>query len=108
MGCKPEIRKNFMKACHLLQASSEIIGKNRHCSGVTGMTKSTQHGMMAAPRQLSIDEVIAQLDDPTLAVLDTRADRAGFMKTHLPGSLYAPPKAVSAILRAAISDRTKA
>jgi hydroxyacylglutathione hydrolase len=54
------------------------------------MTKSIQHGMMAAPRQLSIDEVIGQLDDPALAVLDTRADRAAFMKTHLPGSLYAP------------------
>jgi hydroxyacylglutathione hydrolase len=47
---------------------------------------------MPEPRQLTIDEVIGQLDDPILVVLDTRADRAAFMKAHLPGSLYAPAK----------------
>ena len=47
---------------------------------------------MPEPRQLTIDEVIGQLDDPTLVVLDTRADRAAFMKAHLRGSLYAPAK----------------
>src|SRR5260370_9389365 len=50
-------------------------------------------GRMPEPRQLSIDEVIGQLDDPNLVVLDTRADRAAFMKAHLRGSLYAPAKA---------------
>src|SRR5260221_2928343 len=49
-------------------------------------------GSMAEPRQLTIDEVIGQLDDPNLVVLDTRADRAAFMKAHLRGSLYAPAK----------------
>jgi hydroxyacylglutathione hydrolase len=43
-------------------------------------------------RQLTVDEVVAQLDDPTLAVLDARADRGAFMKAHLRGSLYAPAK----------------
>src|SRR5260370_39465975 len=49
-------------------------------------------GRMPEPRQLSIDEVIGQLDDPNLVLLDTRADRAAFMKAHLRGSLYAPAK----------------
>jgi len=49
-------------------------------------------GRMPEPRQLSIDELIVQLDDPTLVVLDMRADRAAFMKAHLHGSLYAPAK----------------
>jgi hydroxyacylglutathione hydrolase len=47
-------------------------------------------GGIPRPRQLTIEKVIARLDDPTLAVLDTRADRAAFMKGHLRGSLYAP------------------
>jgi len=37
-------------------------------------------GRMREPREVSIDEVIGRLDDPTLVVLDTRADRAAFMK----------------------------
>jgi hydroxyacylglutathione hydrolase len=49
-------------------------------------------GGVPQPRQLTIEEVIARLDDPTLAVLDTRADRAAFMKAHLRGSLYSPAK----------------
>jgi hydroxyacylglutathione hydrolase len=49
-------------------------------------------GRMPEPRQLTIDEVIGQLDDLTLVVLDTRADRAAFMKAHLRCSLYAPAK----------------
>jgi hydroxyacylglutathione hydrolase len=49
-------------------------------------------GRMPEPRQLTIDDVIGLLDDPTLVVLDTRADRAAFMKAHLRGSLYAPAK----------------
>jgi hydroxyacylglutathione hydrolase len=44
------------------------------------------------PRQLTIDEITGVLDDPNLVVLDTRADRAAFMKAHLRGSLYAPAK----------------
>jgi hydroxyacylglutathione hydrolase len=44
------------------------------------------------PRQLTIDEITGLLDDPNLVVLDTRADRAAFMKAHLRGSLYAPAK----------------
>jgi hypothetical protein len=36
-----EIKKNLMKARHFLQVSSEIIGKHRHRSDVTGMTSST-------------------------------------------------------------------
>jgi hypothetical protein len=35
-----EIKKNLMKARHFLQVSSEIIGKHRHRSDVTGMTSS--------------------------------------------------------------------
>src|SRR5258707_14812108 len=49
-------------------------------------------GRMPEPRQLSIDEVIGQLDDPNLVGLDTRADRTAFMNAHLRGSLYAPAK----------------
>jgi hydroxyacylglutathione hydrolase len=49
-------------------------------------------GRMPEPHPLTIDEVIGQLDDPTLVVLDTRANRAAFMKAHLRGSLYAPAK----------------
>ena len=41
MPYKPEIKKNFMKAWHFLQVSSEIIAKHRHRSDVTGMTIST-------------------------------------------------------------------
>src|SRR5260370_1291471 len=49
-------------------------------------------GKMPEPRRLTIDEVTEQLDNPNLVVLDTRADRAAFMKAHLRGSLYAPAK----------------
>ena len=49
-------------------------------------------GKLPTPRQLIIDEVTGQLDHPNLVVLDTRADRAAFMKAHLRGSLYAPAK----------------
>jgi hypothetical protein len=49
-------------------------------------------GRMPELRQLTIDDVIGLLDDPTLVVLDTRADRAAFMKAHLRGSPYAPAK----------------
>jgi hydroxyacylglutathione hydrolase len=49
-------------------------------------------GKLPEPPQLTIDEVTGQLDNPNLVVLDTRADRAGFMKAHLRGSLYAPAK----------------
>ena len=47
---------------------------------------------MLEPRQLTIDDVIGLLEDPTLVVLDTRADRAAFMKAPLRGSLYVPAK----------------
>lgn len=49
-------------------------------------------GWISKPRELTIDDVIGLLVDPTLVVLDTRADRAAFVKAHLPGSLFAPAK----------------
>jgi hypothetical protein len=42
MAYKPEITKNFMKAWHFLQVSSQNIAKHRHRSDVTGMTTSTR------------------------------------------------------------------
>jgi hydroxyacylglutathione hydrolase len=42
------------------------------------------------PRSMSLDEVVARLDQPNFVVLDTREDRAGFLARHLLGSLYAP------------------
>ena len=53
---------------------------------------ATVPARMPKPRQLTVDDVTGLLDDPTLVGLDTRADRAAFMKGHLRGSLYAPPK----------------
>ena len=44
-------------------------------------------GDVPAPPRLRIEQVTA---DPSLLVLDTRVDRADFMKAHLPGSLHAP------------------
>ena len=40
-------------------------------------------GRIPEPRELTIDDVIGLLDDPTLVALDTRADRAAFMEAHL-------------------------
>lgn len=44
-------------------------------------------GTLPRPRELSVAETVA---DPSLLVLDTRADRVAFMDAHLPGSLHAP------------------
>ena len=47
-------------------------------------------GALPRPRAWTIAELEARLDDPVLAVVDTR-DRAAFLAGHLRNSLFAPP-----------------
>jgi hypothetical protein len=77
MAYKPEIKKNFMKAWHFLQVSSEIIAKHRHRSDVTGMTTSTRRRYLELKRAtcatlgfifaqvLTVDEMIRKISVAT-------------------------------------------
>jgi hydroxyacylglutathione hydrolase len=47
-------------------------------------------GKLPAPRRLKVDELAALVNEQRHAILDLRADRAGFMKQHVRGSLFAP------------------
>jgi hydroxyacylglutathione hydrolase len=47
-------------------------------------------GSLPRPRQLSIQELRRSMHDGQMAILDTRPDRAVFMRRHLPGALHAP------------------
>jgi len=47
-------------------------------------------GELPAPEHLSVQELVERGSAEGAVIVDTRADRKGFMAGHLPGSLYAP------------------
>jgi hydroxyacylglutathione hydrolase len=48
-------------------------------------------GAVPTPPVLTMDEVVARAAEPGVVVLDTRGDRAAWLKSHLRGSLHTPP-----------------
>jgi len=47
-------------------------------------------GALPAPARLTSDDLVIALGETDAVLLDTRTDRAEFMRAHMPGSLYAP------------------
>jgi hydroxyacylglutathione hydrolase len=61
---------------------------------------------LPSPPRLDVSQLVA---DPSLTVLDARPDRAAFMAAHLPGSLYAPARHLTAAAGAYVdADQTVA
>ncbi|MDH3269808.1 MAG: MBL fold metallo-hydrolase [Gemmatimonadota bacterium] len=47
-------------------------------------------GDLPSPKACSIEELVERGSSDDAVIVDTRADRKGFMAGHIPGSLYAP------------------
>jgi len=65
-------------------------------------------GDLPRPHRVALQEIGAMVDDPRVAIVDTRTPRSAFMARHLPGSLHAPlDRAFNTVVGSMVEDETR-